>query len=47
MMIEAPSDKIVFEWAEKFGYKEDDCEALSVLDLIAYYKKKHERHLLK
>lgn len=40
MMIEASNEEDVYKWAELFGYKEDDCEALSVLDLIESYKKK-------
>lgn len=40
MMIEAPSEDIAYEWAERFGYTEDDCEVLSVLDIIEFYKKK-------
>lgn len=47
MMIEGASDKRIFSWAEKFGYKEEDCQAISVIDLIEYYKKKHESDLMK
>ncbi|MCA9377083.1 CYTH domain-containing protein [Candidatus Nomurabacteria bacterium] len=42
MMIEASQEAHIFEWAERFGYKQEDCEPLSVMDLIAYYKKKRD-----
>ncbi len=42
MMLEGNSEEEIFEWAEKFGYTNDDCQAISVLDLIEMYKKKHD-----
>lgn len=45
MMIEANSDEEVYKWAELFGYTEDDCEAISVLELIDFYNKRKENNI--
>ncbi len=46
MMIEASSEEEVFKWAELFGYTRDDCEALSVLDIIGFYTKDKGKGIL-
>ena len=45
MMIESDSEDEVFEWAEKFGYVPEDCEPISVLDLINMYGKKNPDYI--
>lgn len=38
MMIEANSEDEVYEWAEKLGYSQKDCVAISIIDLINKYQ---------
>lgn len=35
--IEAEDEEIVFEWAEKLGYRRDDCKPWTILDLAKHY----------
>lgn len=40
LMLESDSEDAIFTWAERLGYTRDECEAISVLELIKKYKPK-------
>lgn len=43
MTIEGDSEESVMTWVTKFGYQREDCEAISVVDLIKDYRNKQSK----